>query len=92
MNKDFLSLTISADMSKYKTILLKNIFVNFKILILMLIDRYLIIFIYLSTITKIKLYTTLLRLLKDKSIIKFMKISFHNILNINKRFSFSYDL
>ena len=87
MNKEFLSLTISANILKYKTFFLKNSFVSFATLILMIIDKYLIIFIHLSTITKIALYKIFLRLLENKSIIKFMKISFHNTLNINKEFS-----
>ncbi len=48
-----------ANVSKYKTILLKNIFVNFAILILVITNIYLIIFVQQSTITKIKLYITL---------------------------------
>ena len=73
MNKEFLLLTISADMSKRKTISLKNIFVNFATLILMIIDRYLIIFMHLSIITRIASYTISSRLLDDKSIMKFIK-------------------
>ena len=79
-------------MSKCKTISLKNTFVSFKTLILMLINRYLIILIYLSIITRIELYTTLSRLLEDKLMIKFMKISFQDTSDINKKFNFLYNL
>ena len=74
MNKEVLSLTISADISKCKTIFSKNTFISFKTSILMFIDKYLIIFVHLSIIMKIELYTTLSRLLEDKSMMKFMKI------------------
>ena len=79
-------------MLKRKTISSKNTFVSFETSILMLTNKYLIIFVHLSIITKIKLYTILSRLLKDKSIMKFMKISFQDTSNINKKLSFSYDL
>ena len=92
MNKEFLLLTISADISKYKTIFLKNIFVNSATSILMIINKYLIIFVHLSTITKIKLYMILSRLFDDKSMTKFIKIFFQNTLNINKEFNFFQDL
>ena len=75
-----------------KTIFSKNTFVSFETLILMLTDKYLIIFVHLLTITRIKLYTTLSRLFEDKSIMKFMKISFQNTSNIDKKLSFLYDL
>ena len=85
MNKEFLSLTISVDMSKRKTIFLKNSFVNFATSILMIIDKYLVIFMHLLTITKIMSYTISSRLLDDKSIIKFIKISFQNISGTDKK-------
>ena len=76
-------------MSKCKTIFSKNTFVNFATSILMIIDKYLIIFIHLSTITRIKLYIILSRLLDDKSMTKFIKISFQDTSDINKELSFS---
>ena len=79
-------------MLKYKTIFSKNTFVSFETLILMFTDKYLIFFIHLLIITRMKLYTTLSRLLKVKSIMKFMKISFFNTSNINKKFNFLYNL
>ena len=79
-------------MSKYKMSFSKNTFVSFETSILMLINKYLIIFIYLLIITRIELYTILLRLLKDKSIMKFMKISFQDTSSINKKLSFLYNL
>ncbi len=45
--------------SKRKTILSKNIFANFAILILVITNIYLVIFVQQSTTTKIKLYTIL---------------------------------
>ena len=92
MNEEFLSLTISANISKCRTIFSKNTFVSFETLILMLIKKYLIIFVYLLIITKIELYTTLLRLLKDKSMMKFIKFLFQDISDINKKFNYSYNL
>ena len=88
MNKKFLLLTIFADMFKYKTISSKNTFVNFVTSILMIIDKYLIIFIHLLTITRIKLYMILSRLLDDKSMTKFIKISFQDTSDINKKLNF----
>ena len=88
MNKESLSLTISVDISKCETIFLKNSFVNFATSILMIIDKYLIIFVHLSTIMKILFYTMFSRLLDVKSIIKFIKISFHDISGTNKKFNF----
>ena len=79
-------------MLKCKTIYLKNTFINFETLILMLIDKYLIIFVHLSIITRIELYTILSRLLKNKLIMKFMKISFQDTSGIDKKFSFLYNL
>ena len=79
-------------MSKCKTIFSKNIFVSFETSILMLINKYLIIFIHLWIITKIELYTTLSLFLEDKSIMKFMKISFQDTSDINKKFNFLYNL
>ena len=79
-------------MLKYKTIFLKNIFISFETLTLMLTDKYLIIFVHLSIITKIELYITLSRLLENKSMMKFMKISFQDTSDINKKLSFLYDL
>ena len=66
-------------MLNYKIIFLKKTFVSFAILILIIIDKYLIIFVYLSIITEIKLYIILLRLLDDKSMIKFIKKFFKTI-------------
>ena len=60
-------------MLKHKTIFLKNSFVNFATSILMIIDKYFIIFGHLLTITKAALYITFSRLLDDKSIMKFIK-------------------
>ena len=54
----------------------------------MIIDKYLIIFVHLSIIIKIKLYTTLSRLFNGKSITKLIKTFFQNILNINKKLNF----
>ena len=88
MNKKFLLLTISADISKRKTIFLKNSFVSFAASILIIIDKYLIIFVHLSTMTKIVLYITFSRLLDDKSIIKFIKIFFYDISGTNKELDF----
>ena len=88
MNKKILSLAIFTDMSKHKTIFLKDNFINFATSILMIIDKYLIIFMHLSIITKIALYTTFLRLLDNKSIMKFIKISFHDTSDTDKEFSF----
>ena len=48
-----------ANISKHKTILLKNIFANFAILILIITSIYLVIFVQQLTITKIELYITL---------------------------------
>ncbi len=45
--------------SKHKTILSKNTFASFAILILVITNIYLIIFVQQLTITKIELYTTL---------------------------------
>ena len=87
MNKKFLSLIISVDISKYKTIFSKNNLVNFATSILIIIDKYLIIFVHLSTITKIMSYMTFSRLLDDKSIIKFINISFHDTLGTDKEFN-----
>ena len=92
MKKNFLSLIIFADMLKYKIIFSKNTFISFETLILILIDKYLIIFIHLSIITKIKSYTTLSRLFESKLIMKFIKISFQDILDINKKLSSLYNL
>ncbi len=55
----FLLFTILANISKHKTILLKNIFASFAILILIVTNIYLIIFVQQSTIIKIELYTIL---------------------------------
>ena len=63
-------------MSKHKIIFSKNNFVSFAASILMIIDRYLIIFMHLSIITKIALYIILSRLFDDKSIMKFIKVFF----------------
>ena len=79
-------------MSKCKRIFSKNTFLSFKTSILMFTDKYLIIFVHLSIITRIKLYTILSRLLKNKSMMKFMKISFQNISDISKKLSSSYNL
>ena len=76
-------------MPKYKTIFSKNSFVSFAASILMIINNYLIIFIHLLIITRITLYMTLLRLLDDKLIIKFIKIAFHDTLDTDKEFSSS---
>ena len=92
MNKKFLLLTISADMSKRKTISSKNNFINFATSILMIIDKYLIIFEHLSSIIKITLYIRFSRLLNDKSIIKFGKQNFYDISNTDKEFSFLLNL
>ena len=79
-------------MSKCKTIFSKNIFVSFEISILTFINKNLIIFVHSSTITRIELYITLSRLRKNKSMMKFIEISFQDTSDINKKFSFSYDL
>ena len=79
-------------MSKYETIFSKNTFVSFETSILMFTDKYLIIFIHLSIIMKIKSYTTLSRLLENKSMMKFMKISFQDTSSINKKLNFLYNL
>ena len=88
MNKKFLSLIISADILKRKTIFSKNSFINFATSILIIINKYLIIFVHLSIIIRIALYITFSRLLDDKLIIKFIKISFQNTLSTDKEFSF----
>ena len=88
MNKEFLLLIIFADMSKYKTIFSKNTFVDFATSILMIINKYLIIFVPLLIIIRIILYITLSRLFNGKSITKFIKISFQNTSHINKELSF----
>ena len=75
-------------MSKRKTIYSKNNFINFATSILMIIDKYLIIFIHLSTIIRIALYRTSSRLLNDKSIIKFIKFFFHDTSSTDKEFNF----
>ena len=79
-------------MLKYRTIFSKNTFVNFETSILMFIDKYSIIFIHLSIIIRIELYMILSRLLENKSMMKFMKISFKDILDINKKFNSLYNL
>ena len=76
-------------MSKHKTIFSKNNFVNFATSILMIIDNYLIIFVHLSTITKITLYMMLSRFLSDKSIIEFIKKVFYDTSGINKELNSS---
>ena len=53
-------------------IFLKNIFVNLATSILMIINKYLVICIYLSIITKVKSYMILLRLLDGKLMTKFI--------------------
>ena len=88
MNKKFLLLTISVDMSKRKTISLKNKFINFATSILMIIDKYLIIVVHLSTIMKIASYTTSSRLLDNESIIKFIKNFLHDTSDTGKEFNF----
>ena len=75
-------------MSKCETIFSKNIFISFETSILIFINKYLVVFLHLLIITKIELYMILSRLLEDKSMIKFMKISFQDTLNINKKFNF----
>ena len=55
----------------------------------MIIDKYLIIFVHLSTITRIELYTILSRLLDGKSMMKFIEIFFQNTSDIDKEFNFS---
>ncbi len=47
------------NVSKHKTILLKNIFASFATLILKITNIYLVIFVQQLTITKIELYITL---------------------------------
>ena len=76
MNRKSLLLIISAGMSKRKTIFSKNNFVDFAASILMITDRYLIIFVHLLTIMKIVLYTTSPRLLDNKLIMKFINFFF----------------
>ena len=81
-----------ASVSKRKTILSKNIFASFATSILMITNIYLIIFVQRSTITKIKLYTTLRRLFDDKLVTKFMIIFFYNFFATSKNQSSLYDL
>ena len=76
-------------MSKRKTIHSKNNFVNFATSILMITDRYLIIFMHLLTITRIALYITFSRLLDGKSIMKFIEITFHNTSGTDKELNSS---
>ncbi len=92
MKTNSLSRTMSINISKRKTILLKNIFVSFAISILMITNIHLIIFIQRSIITKIKLYTTLRRLFDDKFITKFIIIFFYNFFAIDKNRSLLYNL
>ena len=92
MNKQFLQLIIFVDILKRKTIFLKNNFVSFAASILMIIDKYLILFVHLLTITRIALYTNLSRLLNDKSIMKFIKKNFQNISDTDKEFNFLQNL
>jgi len=80
------------NVSKRKTMLSKNIFANFATSILIIIDIYLVIFVQRSTITKIKLYTTLRRLFNDKFVTKFIIIFFYNFFVINKNRSLLYNL
>ena len=87
MNKGFLLLTIFIDILKHKTIFLKNSFVNFMTLSLMIIDKYFVIFVHLLTIMKIASYMMLSRLLDNKSIMKFIKISSHDASDTNKEFN-----
>ena len=88
MNKKFLLLTIFADISKCKTTFSKKNFISFAILILIIIDKYLIIFLHLSIIMKIALYMMFSRLLNNKLIMKFIKISFHDTSDTNKKLNF----
>ena len=92
MNEKFLLLIVSADMLKCKTIFSKNTFVSFKTLIQMFVNKYLIIFVYLSIIIRIELYMTLSRLFKDKLIMKFIKYFFQNTSDIDKKLNFLYNL
>ena len=71
-----------------KTIFLKNNFVSFATSILMIINKYLIIFMHLLIITRIILYTTSLHLFNNKSKIKFIKKKFHDTSDTDKEFSF----
>jgi len=89
---DFLSLTISADVPKRKTILSKNIFASSAISILIVTDIYLIIFVQQSTITKIELYTILRRLFGGKFVTKFIVIFFYSFFATDKNRSSLYDL
>ena len=92
MKTNSLSLIMLINVSKRKTILSKSIFTSFATLILVITSIYLIIFVQRSTITKIKLYTTLRRLFNDKLVTKFIIISFYNFFTINKNRSLLYDL
>ncbi len=84
--------TILVGVSKRKTILSKNTFASFAILILIVIDIYLIIFVQQSTITKIELYTILRRLLDDKSVTKFIVIFFYSFFATDKNRNLLYNL
>jgi len=78
--------------SKRKTILSKNIFASFAILILIITNIYLIIFVQQLTITKIELYITLRRLFNNKLVTKFIIIFFYNFFVTNKNRNLLYNL
>ncbi len=78
--------------SKRKTILSKNIFASFAILILIITNIYLIIFVQQLTITKIELYITLGRLFNNKLVTKFIIIFFYNFFVTNKNRNLLYNL
>ena len=87
----FLSLIMSFDMSKRKTIFLKNIFVSSATSIILITNIYLIILMHLSIIIKIESYTISRRLLIDKLVTKFINIFFHDFVETDKNLSSSYD-
>jgi len=78
--------------SKRKTILSKNTFASFAILILVITNIYLIIFVQQLIITKIKLYTNLRRLFDNKLITKFIIIFFYNFFATSKNRNLLYNL
>ena len=81
-----------ASVSKYKTILSKNTFVSFAMLILIVTNIYLVIFVQQLIITKIKLYITLQYLFNNKFVTKFIVIFFYSFFATSKNRSLLYNL